>query len=122
MALGRSGSLLAHVCAFDQQPQNDRELPSGSREHRHPLVEDNAVASQKKRRKAVRDIRHASDEAENAKNSREKARSDDEQSERQEPQPPEDLPDMQERLPAAQVNEVLCKILAHNICCLIQHV
>jgi transposase len=24
------------------------------------------------------------------------------------------------KLPAAQVNEVLCKILAHNICCLIQ--
>jgi transposase len=24
------------------------------------------------------------------------------------------------KLPAAQVNEVLCKILAHNLCCLIQ--
>jgi len=24
------------------------------------------------------------------------------------------------KLPAAQVNEVLCKILCHNICCLIQ--
>jgi hypothetical protein len=24
------------------------------------------------------------------------------------------------KLPDAQVNEVLCKILAHNICCLIQ--
>jgi len=24
------------------------------------------------------------------------------------------------KLPAAQVNEVLCKFLAHNLCCLIQ--
>jgi hypothetical protein len=62
--LGRSRTLPLRIRPLDQEPQHDRKLGSGARQHRAPLVEDEALTVQQERRYAVRNIRHAPDEGE----------------------------------------------------------
>src|SRR2546423_5918924 len=57
-SLGRRGSP-ARVCALDQEPQHDRELPSSPRQHRHALIQNNPRPIEQQRDEAMRDIGQA---------------------------------------------------------------
>jgi hypothetical protein len=60
--LGRPRARRAQVCALDQEPQHDRELPSSARQHRHAFVQNDAWPIQHQRDDAMRDVGHARDD------------------------------------------------------------